>query len=421
MQVQTAIHKYILEPYKGMNSRYHCPHCNSREKTFARYIDSDTGEHIADHVGRCNRESNCGYHYTPKQYFQDNGISFENKQTYRRPTPAKPKPTSYIPYNTFKSSLEGYSNNQFVAFLRGLFGEGITTQLIKKYFIGTSKHWDGAAVFWQIDLQGNVRAGKVMLYNSDTGKRIKEPYKHITWAHTALKIPDYNLKQCLYGEHLLTDKSKTCAIVESEKTAIIASVYLPQFIWLACGSLSNLTPEKCNALRGRDVILFPDLNGFDKWTMKAKELSDMMNVTVSDLLERKATEAQRKQGLDLADVLIRLDHKQQTTTPPNIETLYRELEQASNQLMYGQMQMDDYCRVSNEIHARVQANGILLRDFARYGTVKQQFKDAFLDNPFMTYTEQRNVLQEYLDKGLLSLDAKEVLSELISEDGFVIE
>jgi len=25
-----------------------------------------------DHVGRCNRESNCGYHYSPKQFFADN-------------------------------------------------------------------------------------------------------------------------------------------------------------------------------------------------------------------------------------------------------------------------------------------------------------------------------------------------------------
>jgi hypothetical protein len=30
------------------------------------------GEHIHPSVGRCNRESNCGYHYTPKQYFQVN-------------------------------------------------------------------------------------------------------------------------------------------------------------------------------------------------------------------------------------------------------------------------------------------------------------------------------------------------------------
>ena len=69
-------HKYILEPYNGMNTRYRCPTCQQRDKTFSLYIDTETGEHINPTVGRCNRESNCGHHYTPKQYFQDNNISF---------------------------------------------------------------------------------------------------------------------------------------------------------------------------------------------------------------------------------------------------------------------------------------------------------------------------------------------------------
>ncbi len=71
-------HKYILEPYKGMSTRYRCPECNHRDKTFSRYIDSETGQHIADHVGRCDRESNCGNHYTPKQFSNKAFIMLEN-------------------------------------------------------------------------------------------------------------------------------------------------------------------------------------------------------------------------------------------------------------------------------------------------------------------------------------------------------
>jgi len=56
-----------------------------------------------------------------------------------------------------------------------------------------------------------------MLYSPTTGKRVKEPFNHITWVHKALKQPDFNLKQCLFGEHLLQDKTKPVAIVESEK------------------------------------------------------------------------------------------------------------------------------------------------------------------------------------------------------------
>jgi len=114
----------------------------------------------------------------------------------------------------------------------------------------------------------------------------------------------------LFGEHLLTDKTKPVAIVESEKTAVIASVYLPQFIWVAVGSLTNLNAEKSSVLKGRTVTLFPDLNGFERWSSRAKELSHLAKFTVSDLLECKATEAEKKQGLDLADYLIRFDFRE---------------------------------------------------------------------------------------------------------------
>lgn len=306
-------YKYILEPYKGMNTRYHCPSCQQRDKTFSLYIDTETGEHIHPSVGRCNRENNCGYNYTPKQYFHDNPVLFENtpqpKAHKPRPVKSKKKLASFIPVELFKDSLKKHDTNHFVKFLINLFGVEVASELISRYFIGTSKHWNGATVFWQIDTQGKVRTGKIMLYSPTTGKRVKEPFNHIHWAHKALKKPNFELMQCLFGEHLLIDKTKPVAIVESEKTAIIASIYLPQFIWVAVGSLTNLNAEKCSILKGRTVTLFPDLNGFDKWSSKAKELSRLAIFYVSDLLERKATEAERKQGFDLADYLVRYDYK----------------------------------------------------------------------------------------------------------------
>jgi hypothetical protein len=320
-------YRYILEPYKGMNTRYRCPNCQQRDKTFSLYINTETGEHLHQTVGRCNRESNCGYHYTPKQYFQDNNISFDKPQpkAYKpRPFTPQPKPVSFIPVEVFKASLNltAFETNHFVKFLINLFGVEVTNQLISRYFIATSKHWDGATVFWQIDTLGKVRTGKIMLYNPSTGKRVKEPFNHIYWVHKALKQPEFELRQCLFGEHLLIDKTKPVAIVESEKTAIIASIYLPQFVWVAVGSLTNLNAEKCSILKGRTVTLFPDLNGFEKWTIKAKELSHLAIFIISDLLERKATEAEKQKGLDLADYLINFNYKDfaitetKTTEPP---------------------------------------------------------------------------------------------------------
>jgi hypothetical protein len=325
--------RYILEPYKGMNTRYHCPSCQQKNKTFSLYIDTGTGEHIHPTVGRCNRESNCGHHYTPKQYFKDNNISFDTpppKAYKSRPIPQQPKPFSFISVEVFKASLNptAFETNHFVQFLIELFGVEVASGLVSRYFIATSKHWDGATVFWQIDTQGKVRTGKIMLYNPITGKRVKNLQLPVYWVHKALKQPEFELRQCLFGEHLLIDKTKPVAIVESEKTAVIASVYLPQFIWVAVGSLTNLSAEKCSILKGRIVTLFPDLNGFDKWSNKAKELSHLAIFSVSNLLERKASEEERKQGSDLADYLMKFNYKafalpepEPTEPHPDIQTL----------------------------------------------------------------------------------------------------
>ena len=99
---------------------------------------------------------------------------------------------------------------------------------------------NGAAVFWQVDINGCIRTGKVMRYGND-GHRIKaDGVASITWIHRMKAIadsqPDFNLVQCFFGEHLLSvyPDSKVM-IVESEKSAIIASHYYPQFLWLASG------------------------------------------------------------------------------------------------------------------------------------------------------------------------------------------
>lgn len=305
------LYRYILEPYKGKASRHTCPSCQ-KQRTFARYFDTETGGYIADHVGRCNREDNCGYHYKLKQHFEDNPDS--NAQTHFQPIKLKPKappkPASVISPEIFKGSLSGYSSNRLAIYLESLFGADTASQAISRYLIGTSKFWEGATVFWQVDGTGKVRAGKIMLYSPSTGKRSKGKGTQPTWVHTALNLPDFNLKQCFFGEHLLQRYPGTpVAIVESEKTAIIASVYLPQFIWLATGGKGGLNAEKCQALKGRRVVLFPDLNAYDKWSEKAAELSPIASFTVSSLLERKATPEEKEQGLDLADYLVKTKYE----------------------------------------------------------------------------------------------------------------
>ena len=184
-----------------------------------------------------------------------------------------------------------------------MFGEDRAFELTAAYKIGTSKHWPGACVFWQINRDNKIRGGKIMLYNSDTGRRVKEPFNHIQWAHKVMKIEPYHLQQCLFGEHLLTvDLQKPVAIVESEKTAVVAAGFIPEYVWLATAGKNNLNRDKLKALQGRRVKLYPDLMAYDKWKEIAGGVS---GVSVSDILERRASEADRAGGLDLADYLLK--------------------------------------------------------------------------------------------------------------------
>lgn len=245
---------------------------------------------------------------------------------------------STVPKDLFKKSLQLDKNviqiaksNKFIKYLLKLFGPKITINLISKYFIGTSNHIftdkaypgyksdSGSTIFWQKDIHGKVRTGKIMLYDSDSGKRLKEPFNHITMVHSKLRQTGFKLKQCLYGEHLLKNNSKPVALVESEKTAIIASIYFPRFTWLAVGGKENLNLKNCKVLKGRNVILFPDLNAFESWSEKAIEFSSIGYFQVNDCLEKKSIEFAnennielsklKKAGFDLADLLINYDHR----------------------------------------------------------------------------------------------------------------
>jgi hypothetical protein len=145
-----------------------------------------------------------------------------------------------------------------------------------------------------------------MLYNIETNKRVKQPFDHISWVHKDILTDTHELKQCFFGEHLINQfKDKPIAIVESEKSAIICSYFLPEYNWLSAGNINGLSIDKFNVLQGRKVILFPDLNkGFEIWQQKLIEFKHIAEVSISDYLKRIATPEQTAKGLDLADYLI---------------------------------------------------------------------------------------------------------------------
>jgi hypothetical protein len=303
---------FQLEKYSGSKSRHVCPNCGAKRE-FARYVD-DSGDYLSDEVGKCNRDSKCGYHFTPRQFFADNPNKAKQSLNLKSAARASHAPKNRLPAIDFieKSflldSLSGYEQNSFIQFLATLFDEKTVADALERYLIGT---WaDGRAVFWQIDRKKRIRTGKLIAYDQSTGKRLKD--KQPSFVHAELKRakklpPDFALKQCFFGEHLLADDAgKPVAVVESAKTAIIASVFFPEFVWLSSeGKLNQLVEKLGSACRRRKVVLFPDADGFERWRADASEANRLgLNVTVSDLLEKSASLEEKQNGFDLADFLI---------------------------------------------------------------------------------------------------------------------
>ena len=311
-------HRFILQPYKGAATRHTCPACH-KKRCFSRYIDTEKQISFPDDVGRCDHEQSCGYHLTPKDYFERNPeakplrSAFATPSAWRAKSTEQRKPTSFIAAETVVQTLHGYEKNNLYLFLCSKFGAEEALRLMKDYRVGTSTHWPGSCVFWQTDINGSVRAGKVMLYDADTGKRVKEPYNHVTWVHSLLRLSDFNLRQCFFGEHLLPmNRGKPVAIVESEKTALVASYYLPEYVWLASGGKNGcFNSDALRVLKGHQVILYPDIGATDQWRQKLSLLRNLgIEASTFNYLEEIATDNERTAGLDIADYLLQIEPDQ---------------------------------------------------------------------------------------------------------------
>ena len=94
--------------------------------------------------------------------------------------------------------------------------------IFHRYKVGVTS--DEKVIYWQHDVEGKCRAGKVMKYH-ENGHRVKE--FGARWIHSTLQLPDFNLSQVPFGLHLLPSHplNATVAVVESEKTARLAATY----------------------------------------------------------------------------------------------------------------------------------------------------------------------------------------------------
>ena len=165
------MYKYSLDK---SSKKFVCPSCG--KKSFVKYINVEDNSYLEEKYGRCDRESSCKFRQHPKQ----NSVISDFA-----------KPIVMREASTFQSELlilcsRDFKQNNLIQFLKIYFSEEEIQSVIQKYRIGTSRYWAGSTVFWQISPQNKIMAGKVMLFDVETGKRVKVPHNHIQWVHKLL-------------------------------------------------------------------------------------------------------------------------------------------------------------------------------------------------------------------------------------------
>jgi len=296
--------------------KYVCPWCQGgsgskrNAKTFRRYVDShNNNDYLHEKVGRCDRQENCSQqNYSPSDYFKDGGDVPEGNPDFV-PKAVKPVATSYIKSSYARSTMAGgaFRNSDFYTYIKSISDTEIADSTFKKYGLGAAQcYGEACVIFWQVDKEKKIRTGKVMAYNPETGKRIKDEGRpQINWIHALNKIDgvEFNLKQCYFGEHLLANTTKNVGVVESEKTAVVCSIFYPDIVWIATGGLSNIRQDKCQCLRGKNVLFFPDLGCLDTWRLKVDNIRGLKSSTVVDSFEKNAEEFEIASGYDLEDYI----------------------------------------------------------------------------------------------------------------------
>ena len=287
-----------MEAVEFDKKRYRVKNCpcgkSNRDGKFVPYVGFEN-------KGFCH---SCGETFLPDNERKEKDF----KKSFSPPPP--PKPISYLEPRILEATLKSYDKNNFVSFLKSTFGEALTMKAVEAYKIGTSKARPGANVFWYVDHSQRIRGGKIMLYDASIGKR----KDFFSWTHSRLKLTDFNLKRCFFGDHLLNSNPlKNVGIVESEKTAIISSLVFPEIVWLASGGKNGLDPYKFQSLRNRTVFLFPDLtkqgdkvNCFELWSKDVDRIKGIIPglFEVSDYFESRATDQEKELSLDLADFIL---------------------------------------------------------------------------------------------------------------------
>lgn len=172
--------------------------------------------------------------------------------------------------------------NGLSGFLVAAYGD-VAADHLKAWDVGTDDI--GCCVFWYRDETQALRTAKIVPYDVATAKRKKAADSPICWTEKDGKIhhadnlyglvtgkrddgslqiqsfsTQYGYESCLYGAQFVGASSLDTPVllVEAEKTAVIASLFLRGLVVVATGGAGGITREKAQILAGRDVYVLLD-------------------------------------------------------------------------------------------------------------------------------------------------------------------
>ena len=305
--------RYKYELRKGSKKQV-CPICGVKGK-YKPYVYFGTDK-VVPHplTGRCDRQGGgCNHHLHPHKVSDlDEEYKIPDLTSIKR---ARPKVT-VMPKNIIeKAENRGVlSENNFVLGLYDSFPKKLVDRALGYYPVGTDHKWRRqSTVFFLRDENGRDRGAKVIQYNREALKRVKGMSHNLNWLHTIYNLKDngFELGQVMYGLHRLNQIpcAMPIGIVESEKTAIIASIWNPDICWMAVGSMDEFRTDGKNKklviLRGKTIYAFPDNEpkARELWKKRAIGLNKVgFNISLK-------IHSETLEGEDLADTIIRLAHE----------------------------------------------------------------------------------------------------------------
>ncbi|AOW20591.1 DUF6371 domain-containing protein [Urechidicola croceus] len=282
--------------YKCLNDNYgYCHSCGKSTLPRPIYKDENDIEYQWDELNNCFDEIVLQTYYSNTLKSSDNEVGHCNA-----PVEMDVKESKYIEKELVLRYNKVKPENNLLYYIRKTYGNTKAELVKNMYNLGTSK--DGGTIFWNINKDSKVQKAKISYYKKD-GKRtnyFKVPYKN-----------EVGYFSCLFGEHLINipkNKNKSIILVESEKTAIVSALHLPEFVWLAYGGINGLTNDKLKPLIGLKVILVPDIseNAVAIMNSKLPYLLELgIDAKIWDMTNDKNDEQLKNEGwfnCDLEDV-----------------------------------------------------------------------------------------------------------------------